>query len=148
MIFSKTCRYAIRSVVYISSLNRGEEYIPIHQISQRLDISFTYLTKIFQKLTKAGVLNSNRGAKGGVTLARAPQDISLLNIISIIDGESMFTECALGLPGCGCNKPCPVHEKIAGVREQLKTICEGTTISNLAKDVDTLDLRLYELGIN
>lgn len=111
-------------------------------MSDELNISFHFLTKILQKLTKTNILVSLKGPKGGVALSRAPQLITLLDVVIAIDGPDLFTECLLGLPGCGTQKPCPVHEKWAGAREDLRVMFQGKTLADTSHDVEALNLRL------
>ena len=63
MLLSKSTEYGIRATLYLTSLKQ-DGYVSIRAISDELDISFHFLTKIFQKLTQAGLLQSFRGPRG------------------------------------------------------------------------------------
>lgn len=141
MLLSKSCEYGIRATLHLSTLDR-DGYVSIRRISDELDISFHFLTKIFQKLTQAGLLESFRGPNGGVALARHPSKIVLLDIVLAIDGPALFKECVLGLPGCGNEKPCPMHDSWAYERSRLKDMFSRTTLAEAADDIERLDLRL------
>src|SRR5690625_3175503 len=123
MLLSKSFVYCIRAALYLAARESGD-YVPIRKMSEKLDISFHFLTKILQQLTASGLLESYKGPKGGVRLSRSGEEITLLELVLAIDGPAMLTECALGLPGCGVLKPCPMHEKWAVTREQTKTMLE------------------------
>ncbi|MGM0706381.1 MAG: RrF2 family transcriptional regulator [Bacteroidota bacterium] len=112
MLLSKSCEYGLRATLYLASIDE-DGYVSIGSISDALDISFPYLTKIFQQLNKAGLLTSHRGPSGGVALTCDPEAISLYEIVVSIDGEALFTECVFGLPGCGEGAPCPLHDQWA-----------------------------------
>ena len=99
-MLSNSCEYGLRATLYLASLDE-EGYVPIGTISEELDISFPFLTKIFQKLNDAGLLTSQRGPKGGVALTQPADEVTLYEIVVAIDGEDLFQECVLGLPGCG-----------------------------------------------
>lgn len=144
MLLSKSCEYGIRATLYLASLQQ-DGYVSIRAISDELDISFHFLTKIFQKLTQADLLQSFRGPNGGVTLARPASAITLMDLVTAIDGPALFTECVLGLPGCGEQKPCPLHNAWGLERDRLKVIFECTTLAILANDIESLDLRLKSL---
>lgn len=58
----------------------------------------------------------------------------------------MFTECALGLPGCGVMKPCPMHDKWANTRDSIKEMLESTTLTELSRRGRELDLRITADG--
>jgi Rrf2 family protein len=141
MLLSNACEYGLRAVLYLSSLNE-EGYVPIRTMSDELHISFPFLTKIFQMLTQAGLLTSYRGPNGGVALTRPPDQISLREIIVAIDGSALFEECVLGLPGCGEEKPCPLHARWAVERDRLERMFATSTLAEMAEQVGTLDVRL------
>lgn len=129
-MLSKSCEYGLRATLYLATLNR-EGYVSIGTISEDLDISFPFLTKIFQKLNDADLLESRRGPKGGVALTKSPDDISLYDIVVAIDGAEVFEECVLGLPGCGDAEPCPLHEEWADQRDEIETTFRETTLADL-----------------
>ncbi|RMF60448.1 MAG: Rrf2 family transcriptional regulator [Calditrichaeota bacterium] len=131
MLFSKACIYGIRATFYVSLYQGKREFIPINEISDALGISFHFLTKILQKLTRNSIMISYRGPKGGITLARAPEDISILEIIKAIDGEESLNSCILGLPGCGTERPCPLHDEWGPKRDALYQIFANTTLKNI-----------------
>src|SRR5690606_23339032 len=100
-ILSRACNYGIRALIYMVAKNGGTEYISIGEISEELDISFHFLTKTFQELNRAKLLTSSRGPNGGVALTRPAEDISMLEVIMVIEGDDFFDACLLGLPDCG-----------------------------------------------
>lgn len=107
------------------------EYVSIQTVSDDLEIGFSFLTKVFQQLNDAGLLTSKRGRGGGVALTRAPEAISLYEIVVAIDGEDLFEECVLGLPGCGEAEPCPLHEHWTEERDRMKQTFQETTLSEV-----------------
>ena len=141
MLLSKSAEYGIRATLYLTSLNQ-DGYVSIRAISDELDISFHFLTKIFQKLTQAGLMQSFRGPNGGVALARSATEITLKDIVDAIDGPALFTECVLGLPGCGERQPCPLHEAWGEERDRLQTIFENATLAAMTADLEAFGLRL------
>ena len=141
MLLSKSCEYGMRATLYLASLNE-DGYVPIGTISDELDISFPFLTKIFQQLNNADLLESHRGPNGGVALTRAPESITLREIIVAIDGEEFFTECLLGLPKCGKAAPCPLHESWACERGRLEALFQGTTLEDMSARIHDGNVRL------
>lgn len=141
MLLSKSCEYGMRATLYLASLNE-EGYVSIGTISDELNISFPYLTKIFQQLNKADLLMSHRGPNGGVALTRAPEDITLHEIIVAIDGEELFTDCVLGLPGCGDAEPCPLHESWASERGRLEKLFQNTSLKDMSSRIHDFNVRL------
>lgn len=141
MLLSSACEYALRSALYLATL-KEDGYVPIRKISNALDISGPFLTKIFQQLTQAGLMESFRGPTGGVAFARPPSEVSVKDIIVAIDGEKVFRGCVLGLPGCGEQKPCPLHDEWAAERVRLEAIFSSMTLEEMADNVVQSDLRL------
>ncbi len=131
--------------MYVASLGH-KEYVPIQQISENLNISFHFLTKILQQLTENNIMISYRGPKGGVALARDPKDISLTDIVEAIDGPNIFDQCIFGLPGCGNLAPCPLHSEWAKHREKINAMFENATLNTLADKINTFNFRIADEG--
>lgn len=147
MILSKASEYAIRAVIYIALVGR-KGYTPIREISNALDISFHFLTKIFQILTDNNYLVSYRGPRGGIVLAKSSKEITLYDIVTAIDGEQLFHQCAIGLTGCGEDKPCPIHEKWGPIRDDIKNKLMSATIHELVEKMKADELRLADDNVH
>lgn len=141
MVLSKACTYGILASFYVAR-ESDVSYVSIREMSEDLNISFHFLTKILQKLTAAGLMISHKGPKGGISLAKKPEKISLLEIITAIDGDEIFHECILGLPGCGHEKPCPIHEYWADVRAEIESMFAGRTLAETADGLEQIEYRL------
>jgi Rrf2 family protein len=109
----------------------AREYISIQTISDELGIGFSFLTKVFQQLNDAGLLTSKRGPGGGIALTRPTDAITLYEIVVAIDGDELFHECILGLPGCGEAEPCPLHEHWTEERERMQKTFQETTLAEV-----------------
>jgi len=129
-MLSKSCEYGLRAALYLASLDE-EGYVSIGTISDELDISFPFLTKIFQKLNDADLLTSKRGPSGGVALNRPADAITLYEIVVAIDGEDLFRECVLGLPDCGDAEPCPLHDQWVEKRTQVEEMFRTASLTEL-----------------
>ncbi|MBP3191803.1 RrF2 family transcriptional regulator [Natronogracilivirga saccharolytica] len=142
MVLSKACTYGILASLFIArETARSTAYVPIGKMSKELHISFHFLTKILQELTSAGLLVSMKGPRGGVAFKRDPDEITILDVVLAIDGIKVFRECLLGLPGCGNEEPCPVHDEWAEIRENLYNTFHSKTLSDTARRIDELNLR-------
>ncbi len=144
MLISKTCSYAIRATLYLAVQPPGK-YIPIREISDKLGISFHFLTKILQTLTARNILLSYRGPNGGITLARHASQIHLSEIIEAVDGESIFKVCVIGLEGCSDESPCPLHVQWAVEREKLRNLFKSMTLQKLVDGTDSDKIRLTDI---
>lgn len=131
MLLSKTCIYGIRASVLLAT-KKQDDFITIRKLSDELDISFHFLTKVLQKLTKSELLESYKGPNGGVKLARSASKITFMDVVNSIDGDSLVHECALGLPGCGVLKPCPLHSQWSGLKEDILVTMNNISLAELA----------------
>jgi Rrf2 family transcriptional regulator, iron-sulfur cluster assembly transcription factor len=131
MLFSKSCMYGVRASVKLARKSE-DGFVTIRELSSELGISFYFLTKILQQLTRAEILESYKGPNGGVKLAKPAASISFLDIVDAIDGNCSLQQCALGLPGCGVMKPCPLHEQWAVLRDQMLVMLKSMTLQELA----------------
>ena len=145
MLLSSACVYGLRAAVYLSA-GSNDSYVSITKISEELDISRHFLTKVLQQLTEAGLLESHKGPRGGVRLTESPGNIFMIEIVAAIDGMKILTECALGLPGCGIEKPCPIHDKWASTRDEIRTMLAETSLDELVQKGRTGNLRLTAEG--
>lgn len=144
IMLSKSCIYALRAAIYIALQEEDEQHVSIRKIADELGISFHFLTKILQQLTEAGLLLSLRGPAGGVRLARPAKSITLLDIVLVIEGERFFSACLLGLPGCGIQAPCPVHEEWASTRKRLIRMFERSSLAKLAQEARSGNIRITD----
>lgn len=92
-MLSQTTITAMQTLVYIA-LNSNGEPVPPGEIADRLGASAAYLSKINTQLVKAHILRSHRGVKGGVTLAKPPQNISLLHVVEACQGMILGDYCS------------------------------------------------------
>lgn len=141
-VLSNACVYSLRALIYLAAKKDAAPYVSIREISETLDISFHFLTKTFQSLTENSILQSYRGPSGGITFAKAPEDILLIDIVKIIEGEDFFDSCLLGLSGCGEAEPCPVHDFWKGVKGAMRVEFETTSLAELAAEVKGKRLRI------
>lgn len=93
MQFSVGVEYAFHSLFYMVDLPKGKT-IGIKQIAELNSLTETYLSKVFAKLSKAGIVRSISGVKGGYELARNSKDISFWDVIEAVEGPSFFFQCA------------------------------------------------------
>lgn len=141
MLLSRGCEYGLRAALYLVSLE-AESFVPIRTLSDELEIEFHFLTKQFQQLAEAGLVQSQRGPRGGIALAKPADRITLLDIVLAIDGSELFTECVLGLPGCGEAEPCPLHSAWMTERERLQMMFMRTSLKDMAQRIGRENYRL------
>lgn len=131
MLLSKACVYGLRASLYLA-YKKEEGFISIKEIAEELDISFHFLTKILQQLSAAGFMESYKGPNGGIRLTNEGVESKLFDLVTVIDGPELFTECVLGLPGCGSSEPCALHDNWMVTREGIQNMLESMTLIDLA----------------
>ena len=135
MLYSRPCEYALRALTHIS-LNLDMELIRAQEIAEAENLPAPFLAKLLQQLARSGVLVSVKGPKGGFGLARPPQEISLMEVVSAVDGEEGFKRCAVGLAECTDETPCPLHDTWKPFRLQILDYMSGRSLADLAEAMD------------
>lgn len=109
MQITRQADYAVRAVHYLSQLG-PDKRAATSQIAQEQRIPPSFLAKIVSQLSVAGLLQTSRGARGGVSLARPPHEITLLEVVEAIDGPIQLNEC-VGDNGGSCifGESCPMR---------------------------------------
>lgn len=130
MLVSKSCQYGVWAAMYLAN-KHNQGFISIREISTELVISFHFLSKILQKLTAQGYMESYKGPNGGLKLTSLGKNASVFDIIIAIDGLAKFSECALGLPNCGSNNPCPIHNHWAEIRDDITEMLRNSKLKDL-----------------
>jgi len=135
-MLSNTCKYAIRSVIYLALNSVDGEKIGIKKIAEDLVIPAPFLGKIMQVLAKNKILSSTKGPNGGFSLGKPPKKITLMDIVDVIDGEDRFNACIIGLQSCTKEQAnCPIHDTYAPIREEAKRLFIKLNIYELADSI-------------
>jgi Rrf2 family protein len=107
MQITKQADYAVRAMVYLTQ--KGPDHrAATGQIAKEKSIPPSFLAKIVSQLSVAGLLQTSRGARGGVSLAKPPEAISLLDVVEAIDGPILLNDCVSETAICVYNDDCPL----------------------------------------
>jgi Rrf2 family protein len=134
MQITRQADYAIRAVRYLAKQwpNTAPKPAATSTVAREMKIPPSFLAKIISQLSIAGLLRTSRGARGGVTLARDPAEISLLDVVEAIDGPILLNEC-VGNPGkCTFSDDCLVHPIWVDVQETLVKRLRETRFDQLS----------------
>jgi Rrf2 family protein len=126
MQITRQADYAVRAVLYLARLEPTQR-AATSQVAQEQHIPPSFLAKIISQLSIAGLLHTSRGARGGVTLAREPKDITLLEVIEAIDGPILLNECVADNSVCTFDDDCPLRPVWCDAQEELVNRLKGTT---------------------
>ncbi len=136
-MFSKTCQYGIKASVYIASQSALGIRVSLKDIAYKIDSPEAFTAKILHQLAKKDILNSLKGPTGGFEIPEGrAEKIKLKDIVYAIDGDSIYEGCALGFESCDARQPCPMHHKFVGIRDNLKTMLENTSLFELASGLN------------
>ena len=130
MQITRQADYALRAMLYLSQLNPNQR-AATSQIAEEQNIPPSFLAKIISQLSIAGLLLTSRGARGGVTLAREPRDISLLDVVEAIDGPIQLNECVDASGTCSFEEDCPMKSVWCDAQADLVKTLKGTNFSDM-----------------
>jgi Rrf2 family protein len=130
MQITRQADYAVRAVHYLAQLG-SEQRAATSQIAQEQRIPPSFLAKIVSQLSVAGLLQTSRGARGGVSLARPADQISLLEVVEAIDGPILLNECVADHGGtCVFGEDCPMRPVWCDAQVELVERLKATTFNH------------------
>ena len=141
MSYSLSFSQAIFTVLYVGDkVTQGfYDFVPTKELSASLNIPAPSAVKILGSLANAGIIETREGSRGGVRLAKQPQDITLLNVFTAIEtGKPMFRQdYKLRVTG---KKPSRAHQSVYAIltdaEEAMKSHLAQTTIANLMEELN------------
>ncbi len=136
MRLSRKGEYALRAMIRLS-LGYGGDPLRIGEISEREKIPKKFLEQILLELKKAGLLGSRRGAGGGYSLIKPPQEITFAQVIRIIDGPLAPLGCVSkhAYVSCPDEMNCGLYRVMLDVRNATARILEGVTFADACRDM-------------
>jgi Rrf2 family iron-sulfur cluster assembly transcriptional regulator len=130
MLFQHASEIAIRATVFLAQQSPGK-LSPVREVAARAGVPEAYLAKIFQRLSRAGLVRSFRGPGKGVELGRAPRTITLAALVRAAEGQVISDGCVFGLASCPIDSPCPLHRDWAPLQASIRERMENTTLADL-----------------
>ena len=131
MQFTKAEAYGIFGVIYLADQPAGK-VTPLSEISEAQDVPEKFLAKIFQSISKSGVIRSHRGVKGGFSLAKPADQITFREIVEIIHGPYFLAKCFNVEEFCD-REDCSVKLLLEKAQVALMEIFEKYTVADLLK---------------
>lgn len=130
-MLSKTGLHAVRAIVALAKLPK-DTYAGAAKVAQDIGAPQNYLGKLLKTLAEEGLVESQKGLGGGFRLVRAPEAISLFDIVEPIEHISRWSGCILGWPECSEAHPCAMHNRWKMVRDTYLQMLHRTTVAELA----------------
>ena len=127
-MISQSVEYALRAIVTIAQ-HEGKP-CTAKVIAQITRVPEAYLAKLLQGLVRGGLVNSQRGLHGGFVLNRDPHELTIWEIVDVVDPIRRICECPLGIETHGTTL-CPLHRRLDEAIESIETTFRETTVGEL-----------------
>jgi len=134
-MLATSTKYAIRAMVYIQLQNWKEMRPGVSEIAREIEAPTAFTAKVLHILTSRNLLESMKGRGGGFFFTNNKSDVSLYQIIIIMEGDKLFTQCGFGLKNCNDDNPCPLHERHVVLRAELLNMAHSETVGSLAQKI-------------
>lgn len=136
-MFSKSCEYAIKAMIYVAQKSKDEMRVSIKDIAKGTDSPEHFIAKIMQELGRKRLVLSVKGPNGGFYMTEKELQTSISDIVRALDGDGIYVDCVLGLKTCSEKTPCPVHHEYKAIKAKLIHMLEHNTIGNFNEKLDS-----------
>ena len=140
-MFSNSCKYAIRAVLFLAIYTTEEEKAGVKKIASSLEVPYHFLAKILQQLSRQNLISSSKGPTGGFYIDRKNLKTPISKIVECIDGSTIFQTCIMGLPDCSDHNPCPLHEEYTSFKSDLFELFKNKSLGEVADEVKNKGIR-------
>jgi len=134
MQITRQADYALRAMVYLAQMEPNTR-AATSQIAEEQRIPPSFLAKIISQLSIAGLIHTSRGARGGVSLARPPEAISVLEVVEAIDGPLMLNECSQDSNSCPFGDSCPLRPLWCETQADMVDRLRKTTFASVLENI-------------
>ena len=132
MKLSRESEYGLAGLIYLAR-QRPPAVVTVRAIADAQALPRMFLAKTFRKLAQHGVLRSHRGRQRGYELAKAPQEISVREILEGIEGMDLFERCVFWSNACTPDQPCLLHQTWKMIRPQIMDLMARITLADLVR---------------
>ena len=133
-------RYAVTAMLDLA-LHDGNGPVSLVEISERQDISLSYLEQLFSKLRRQGLVTSMRGPGGGYSLSRLPNEIAVSHIIMAVDENLDVTNCGNAAGGChDTNKRCLTHNLWLDLSNRIQSFLDDISLQDMMDKREVLEV--------
>jgi len=143
MQITRAADYAVRVMVHLAGGTLAQKH-PLSELAAATSVQESFLSKILQRLVHQGLLVSHRGSGGGFVLNRAPDQISLLDVVEAIEGPTQLNQCVGESGSCKRKPSCGISPTWERAQASLTQVLAGISIAQLADE--TARLTAGQLG--
>jgi Rrf2 family protein len=134
---SKKADYALLAMRHLAAHATGGA-MSARGLAEAYDIPPELLAKVLQQLVRARLLESHQGIRGGYGLARAPESISVADVIQAIDGPLTVTACSTDDHSCDQYSKCNIRDPLWRIKDRIVAALAATSVVDLAADLSTV----------
>jgi Rrf2 family protein len=138
MKLSTKGRYGVKAMVDLA-IRYGGLPVSIKSISERQKISEYYLEQLFAPLRKANIINSIRGAQGGYILSKAPEYITIYEIMEVLEGPVEISECLDEGVSCSNTDCCATRLLWSKIKHSIDDVTKSTTLKDIVDDYNNMN---------
>jgi len=131
MQITRQADYALRAMIYLAKLDPTQR-AATSQIAEAQRIPPSFLAKIISQLSIAGLIHTSRGARGGVSMARSPEQVSVLEVVEAIDGPISLNDCTGDPSTCPFGEDCPLRSLWCETQSELIDRLRKTNFASFA----------------
>jgi len=135
--------YAVRTVLALSKKVKGKR-VATAEISREMLIPPVLLQRIVAELASGRFILTQAGRDGGITLAREPKEITMLEVVEHFEGKLYLSDCVLNTDECPFEKKCPVHCQWVRLKNMLRNEMAQITFQQLVDDGNLIEANLQE----
>ena len=140
-MFSNTVEYALRAIIHLA--HEAPAARTTAQIAEATRVPKDYLSKILQDLAEVGIVRTQRGVGGGVSLAKSPDELTILDVVNAIDPIVRYKTCPLKLPNHGANL-CPLHKRMDAAMALVEEAFGKSTLAEVLADPSSTSVPLCD----
>ncbi len=140
-MFSDTVEYALRAIVHLA--HEAPAARTTAQIAEATRVPKDYLSKILQGLAKKGIVTTQRGVGGGISLAKTPEELTILDVVNAVDPIVRIATCPLKLANHGANL-CPLHRRMDAALATVEEAFRKSTLAEVLADPSSTSVPLCD----
>jgi Rrf2 family protein len=136
-MFSKTCEYAIKSLIFVAQKTKQNVKVAVEEIAIETSAPKHFVAKILQDLKRKNLVLSIKGPNGGFYMDQRCLNLSIAAIVKAVDGEGIYLDCIIGLKSCSEKNPCPLHFEYKEIKKNLLKMLEKNTIGEFNETLNS-----------
>ncbi len=140
-MFSQTVEYALRAVIHLA--HEAPAARTTAQIAEATRVPKDYLSKILQGLAKKRIVETQRGVGGGISLAKTPEEVTILDVVNAVEPIERITTCPLKLANHGMNL-CPLHRRMDAAMATVEEAFRNSTLAEVLADPSSTSVPLCD----